>query len=646
MTDVLYVARGASQTTSDLYVVATATGVCTSVGATGVALTGLAFDPTDDGSLYGVTSNNSSVHPHSLVSIDRATAATTFIASLASNAADIAFDSTGQLYGIFPGSPTHLEKIDKVTGAVTDVGSVGYNSGCGNGVAIDSADNGSLGSSTTLYDLDITTGAAVALGSVTGIVGGGCPNAASFDSSDTLWWQITANIGTSRIYTVDPNALTVTVVAVLDVTFIDAMAWYIPATPPPASRHFQSPFWRFVVLDRDTFETLSFLDQFATSRTATFTLNQPAVATGKVPSDNPEVNIPWPTVDDDPFVAEGVRVLYGFRREGTLADPPVWVARFAGMVMQIEDTAETDTAYSHFTAYDPWQYLLSRPVCNADGSLPGPNGISFTAADANTIALELLLNTITNQGDVGIDAGVAWGGTGFYTGTIETCDAIDINFPQGTSVGQAWQTLTQMNVCDIVLDPIYDPTNRPRYLVQFNIYAQAGSPQDSAIFAWDRPSRSLVGLSRLIEGGTQRANVVKFFAGQGGSATGGQTIATQTDAASIAKFGEYWRQQFFPNQTVAAAVLALAQAQLELSQAGRVTVALTPAPERSPQPLLEYNLGDRVPVYASDRFRAPIPPADVSSSDTQNYQRIYGIPIEIGDDSIERVRQLLTAIPE
>ncbi len=418
-----------------------------------------------------------------------------------------------------------------------------------------------------------------------------------------------------------------------------------PAPTPPATTRPGARLWEFVVLDAATFETLSFLQQFMTSRAVTYTLNQPAVGVGNVPSDNPEVNIPWPGVDDDPFLSEGTRVLYGFRREGTLANPPIWVPRFAGLIMQLEDVAQSDDAQTAITAYDPWQYLMSRPVCNADGSLPGPNGLSFTATRADVIAGELLDNTIQNQGDVYIDAGIVYGGTGDYTGTIEPCEAIDINFAQGTSVGQAWQTLAQMNVCDIILEPIYDPINRPRYLAQFNIYAQAGQPRDNAIFAWDRPSRSLVGVSRLIEGGTQRANKVKYFAGQGGSAPGGQTVAMQTDAASVIKFGEYWRQQFFPSQTVAAVVLALAQEQLQLSSAGRVTVAISPAPERSPDPFEDYFLGDRVPVYASERFRAPIPAPDVPSSDTQNYQRVYGIPVVIGDDSVERVQQLLTAIP-
>jgi hypothetical protein len=418
------------------------------------------------------------------------------------------------------------------------------------------------------------------------------------------------------------------------------------APPPPATVGYRSPFWRFVILDYLTFEILSFLDRLASERTATYTLNQPAVSEGVVPSDNPEINLPWPDPDSDPFLNEGTRVLYGFRREGTLDDPPVWVPRFAGIIMQLEDTAASDNAFSHYTAYDPWQYLFSRPVCNSDGSLPGVDGISFSATQAQVIAGTLLANTIANMGDVGIDAGLTYGGTGLFTGTINICEAIDINFPQGTTVGQAWKTLCDMDVCDIILEPIYDPADRPGYLVQFNIYTQAGVPRDDAIFAWDMPSRSLVGIRRLIEGGLQRANEVKYFAGPGGSATGGEIIPVQADAVSVAKYREYWRQTFFPGQNVAGAVEALAQAQLALSKDGRVTVAISPAPERSPIPWEEYWLGDRVPVYASQRFRAPIPSAATSGSDVvTNYQRVYGVPLIIADDATEQIDQLLTALP-
>lgn len=414
----------------------------------------------------------------------------------------------------------------------------------------------------------------------------------------------------------------------------------ITANVPAARRFYQPPPWRFVVLDLQTFETLSFLDHIATQRSVTFVLNGPAVAIGVVPSDNPEVNIPWPAADDDPFVSEGTRALLGFRREGLTGsdeDGP-WVIRYAGMILQLEDVAESDDAFTHYTAYDPWQYLMSRPVCNLDGSLPGEDGISWSETRVDVVALEILRNSIFQSGSVHIDAGNAWGGTTDYAGTIEECAEIDINFAAGTTVGEAWQQLTQLDLIDIVLRPIYDPINRPGYLVELDISTQAGSFQDDAIFAWDKPSHSLTGISR-VEDGTQRSNIVKFFAGIGGSGINGRNIGPSTDAASIAKFGTWWRITFWPGQDVAGAVNSLAETQLALAKNGRTTVAISPAPQRSPIPFQEYYLGDRVPVYASRRFRKPIP-----EGEEIEYQRIYGIPIQIADDQTETITSMLTAV--
>lgn len=401
---------------------------------------------------------------------------------------------------------------------------------------------------------------------------------------------------------------------------------------PAADLPYRSPAWRFVVLDLITFEVLSFLDVLATSRAVTYTLDDATQAQMVVPSDSPEVNIPWPDPDDDPFLSEGSRTLLGLRRDGPPEAP--WTPRFHGIIMQLEDTAQTDNAYSHLTAWDPWKYLMARPVCKADGSLPGVNGLSFTATRIDVVLGTLLANTIDNQGVTGIDLGLDYSGTAYYAGTIEMLPEIDINFQQGLSVGEAWQQLTNQNDCDIILRAIYDPINRPGYLVEGSIYAQAGADRDDAIMAWNMPSRSLVQISRM-QDGTLRANKVKFFAGQGGLAPSGSGIPVQTDAPSVAKYGEYWRQQFFPSQNVAGIVTLLAQAEVALSKDGRETVTISPAPERSPHPFDDYFLGDRVPVYASSALRAPL----------AGYQRIYGIPLQIGDDATEQVQQLLTSEP-
>jgi len=142
--------------------------------------------------------------------------------------------------------------------------------------------------------------------------------------------------------------------------------------------------------------------------------------------------------------------------------------------------------------------------------------------------------------------------------------------------------------------------------------------------------------------GLGRANVVQFYNGQGGSA-----VTQQTDAASISTYGEYWAQQFFPAQTEASAVVAIAAQQLELRKDVKQTLTINPAPTRAPEPFVDYGLGDRVPVWASNRLRQPVGDPSGSPLTTMqvtDYQRIYGVPVEIDDNGTETVRELLVGI--
>lgn len=379
--------------------------------------------------------------------------------------------------------------------------------------------------------------------------------------------------------------------------------------------------WRFVVTELDM-TILTFLDRLAENRMVVYTLNAPAVATGQVPSDNPEVNIL--AGDGDPLVSYSNRLLFGFRRE---AGTPPWVCRFAGILMQLEDAATTDVPSSLYTAYDPWQYLLSRPIRDQDLALPGPKGLTFDGADTtlDQIAYGFIANTVIADGTVYTDLG---------GGTIETIPfSGTINFQQGTSVGDALTQICNLGLCDIWFSPLYDPAGNPDLIARLNIYVQQGATRSSAIFAWDAPSKSLVGISRLLDG-AQLGNEIQFYNGQGGP-----PVTLQTGGASVAKFGEYWAQQFFPVQTAAVAVESMAAQQLLLRQLGRRTVAINPAPERSPDPFTEYFLGDLCPIYATKRLRQTLP----APGEATNYTRIYGIPVTIPNDAPETVQQLLTS---
>lgn len=438
-------------------------------------------------------------------------------------------------------------------------------------------------------------------------------------------------------------------------------------SPDPTGTH-DSPVWRIVITncwDADAdleYVAYTTLDKLASNRIITPRLNAPLIGEFTVPSDNPQVYIPAPAPDRDPYVSEGTRCAFWLRRENST--PPYYVVRGATLIMQVEDTAEQDDARTRCVGYDPWQYLMTRPVrvpnlfpnLPTEGQLLGEKGVTFLGWTVGEIALQLLTDTIDFDGQCFIDP---FGGE--YDGGTTVIEKFTI--PQGTTVGQAWASLTATGLCDIILSPRFDPTDFTCFLADFNIYDQAGTERPSQSFAWNMPGRTLTQISRL-QDGTARANNVKMYAGQGGvtETAASRAIPAASDAASIAKYRKYWAQQFFPGQIEPVAVQELAEFQLSLRKNGRQTVTISPAPERSPRPFQDYQLGDRVPVFASGSpnvtpysfaratggFRQSLGSAYSVGSGVEEVQfaRIYGFPIEISDDALETIRQMIISQEE
>ena len=95
------------------------TGATTVVGSTGQILTDIAFDPT--GHLFGITFTG-------LYSIDKATAAATFIGNLnlESLVNALVFGADGTLYAA--GQSTSLYRVNTSTGAASVLGNIGFSS--------------------------------------------------------------------------------------------------------------------------------------------------------------------------------------------------------------------------------------------------------------------------------------------------------------------------------------------------------------------------------------------------------------------------------------------------------------------------------------------------------------------------------------
>lgn len=465
-------------------------------------------------------------------------------------------------------------------------------------------------------------------------------------------------------------------------SFITPLSPDPPAPPGPGEASIPNPdrlLWRWVLTDLNGI-ILTLLDHLATNRSVTRNLASPSEMSGVVPSDNPEINI-LSAFDGDPFLSEGNRLLYGFRREALVPDYP-WTIRASGIVLQVEDSSESDDATTRFTAYDPLQYLFQIPVLKSPNAqtkagtyftvngwdnnqlqlLPAEGAVYPLGIPVNQIMMDVFLNGLAALNSqslflgINLPVGAQAAFIDIFNGVIQECPSLPDPYliAQGKTVGDVWSDFVEAGLCDVVMEPFYEPINSPGILSLLNIYnGETGAssyrggdgPADEqgfnygAVFSWDRPGRSSTAISRL-EDGSQRANELVLFDGQGGAPV--FQIGTKIpymDTESMEKYGVYFSQQFF-TATNPAGIRGIMADQLYLRSFGKTTVTVNPAPEFSPEPFIDYDLGDRVPVYAG-RDSPPAILPNAFRKELIGYQRIVGIPIDIDDNGVETVRELI-----
>lgn len=449
------------------------------------------------------------------------------------------------------------------------------------------------------------------------------------------------------------------------------------------ARFYRSPRWKHLLTTRDSL-VVTDLSRLASNRSGRFELGGPSFIQGYVPSHDFRVYFPsddeFPVAPFDPFwqddigfknyprLAEGVRLMYSFRRDNAAGSP--WTVRHAGPVLELEDDADPDRRLSRFVAFDPWAYLFQRPVRLADpdpftpdltiNPMPKEPGAVFPAGTTgDAIACELLRRSIEEDGITYIDAGTAFGGTSDYAGTIETtADFVDpMVFSREMSLGEAWTQLVDTGTMDIVLTPIFDPLNRPGYCAELNIFSTAGGDPRLEVFAgfpmfhWDRVGRSLVRINRLTEG-RERANRIRAYAGGTAAAsapwtgsigdTSGapDTEASWSDAMSSARYGESWHSETFVRQARGEFVGRQARSELIRRREGQRTWRLSPTPEFSPRPFQDYMPGTWVGFSHSERLREDVWWLPHQFNDQESFPRIFGFDITLSDDSLETVSAL------
>jgi hypothetical protein len=204
-------------------------------------ITGLAFNPLN-GMLYGSTGNSADATAAQLVSINPGSGLVTLIGSFnagpvnssgkPATMADIAFDLSGNLYGVGSIGGPQIYSINLGTGQATVIGGTGLTSTTGGGLAI-SAGGTFYGTPTAsrFGTYDSGTGAFSNIANPVRPAGGGY-GALTFDQNGVLFGL---NVGSgspppTHLVTIDPATGVVTDIGV-SINSIDAIAIYVVPEP-------------------------------------------------------------------------------------------------------------------------------------------------------------------------------------------------------------------------------------------------------------------------------------------------------------------------------------------------------------------------------------------------------------------------------
>ena len=229
MTQALFAALTAAQPTSNLYLVDPTTAAMTSLGPIGFAVSGMAQDPTS-GILYGSVSERSGAGNHGLITIDTGTGAGTLVGSFL-GAHDIAFDASGQLWGI--DTSGELMQIDKTTANYSTIGS---GNDYGGGIDFDAF--GTLFQVGDRFDnvstIDLGTGAKTV---VVGTSPSSWLHSGTIDSFGVFWASSPggSGSGSTNLVTVDLVTGAITNIGTFTFPSVGALAW---GSPPALTANF------------------------------------------------------------------------------------------------------------------------------------------------------------------------------------------------------------------------------------------------------------------------------------------------------------------------------------------------------------------------------------------------------------------------
>jgi hypothetical protein len=325
--------------------------------------------------------------------------------------------------------------------------------------------------------------------------------------------------------------------------------------------------------------------------------------TFRVPSDHPA--IAGLHSDGFPLVDPIRRTVKAWRSEIAADGTRTWALRFAGLVWQVEDDGDPDTAWTQVTAFDPLQSLYKRVTTQSR---------AFTNVDGGTIA-----RTLVDEANLAGPTGLTNAG-----GVIEQTPTRTVTYAF-KRVGEALVELaTAFNGFDLWLEPL---DGRDGNLARLHIYARKGLMQPDVVLGWGIAPNNVKVIRRMLNGDI----VANEITGLGSAVKAGPS-RTQD---SVNQLGLWQDVHSYSDITNQAYLDALVDEELRFRALPRELVMVVPQGGVAPEPFTHYNLGDLVWIYCGERLR----------SGFAGVQRVYGFDLSINSEGVEVVNSI-KASPE
>jgi hypothetical protein len=355
--------------------------------------------------------------------------------------------------------------------------------------------------------------------------------------------------------------------------------------------------------DAGTF--IATIDPYVMSREMVFDMNRPCSVSGKIAANNSVINATHG--DGYPVLSCGDRTLKCYRFESGS-----WVIRFAGIIWQVSDEGEEDTAYTSFTAFDPWQFLFKRMIRRNDGNLKKTVTLANNAAAAIKRHID---KTIEFAGPCYIDTD-----DGFFEPALVY---LTMQYEQDY-LGRAFIEVCETGTVDVIMEPV-DRTDG--ILVSASAVEQRGSDVSGSVSVeYDTGDRTAKQWSRDLDMETAANQITNFNGSK-------KKFSFQEDTDSQDRFGILEDCRVLTDIEHQDALDALTSQELAERKNPRENVQVVPFPRSTASPFTGFFLGDFISVSCSDQAREAV----------SGVQRVWGFSLDIDDEGVERVSELRVA---